>query len=181
MARSSPDAFASVELPPRKTRDGRYLLPLILTNVGHKLATAAKLPPASLLRVAEAALFLALARLAVIALPFRLLVTWMRRSPDNSPANKTEHQAGGDPSLLLAVREAVEIAARNVPFNAVCLPQAMAAKAMLARRGCGSACHFGAHSGKDGKFIAHAWLMVGDKVVVGGAGIAQVTPLARFG
>jgi hypothetical protein len=79
------------------------------------------------------------------------------------------------------VRKAVTTAARNVPWNAVCLPQAMAAKAMLARRGQGSAIHMGAAFNPDGKLIAHAWLLVGDTVVVGGAGIAGMSPLARFG
>jgi hypothetical protein len=52
---------------------------------------------------------------------------------------------------------------------------------MLARRGCGSSFHLGADFDAQGKLIAHAWLMVGDMVVVGAAGIADVTPLARFG
>ena len=81
---------------------------------------------------------------------------------------------------MLAVGQAVTIAARNVPWNAVCLPQAMAAKAMLARRGQGSALHLGAARAGDG-LTAHAWLVAGGEVVVGEAGIAEVAPLARFG
>ena len=81
----------------------------------------------------------------------------------------------------MRVRQAVTMAARNVPWNAVCLPQAMAAKAMLARRGCGSSFHLGADFDAQGKLIAHAWLVAGGTVVVGAAGIADVTPLARFG
>jgi Transglutaminase-like superfamily len=73
------------------------------------------------------------------------------------------------------------VAARNVPWSAVCLPQAMAAKAMLARRGCGSSFHLGANYNAQGKLIAHAWLVAGGTVVVGAAGIGGVTPLARFG
>jgi hypothetical protein len=86
-----------------------------------------------------------------------------------------------DEILLLSVRKAVTTAARNVPWNAVCLPQAMAAKAMLARRGCGSSFHLGADFDAQGKLIAHAWLVAGGTIVVGAAGIAGVTPLARFG
>ena len=65
--------------------------------------------------------------------------------------------------------------------NAKCLPQAMAAKAMLARRGCGSSFHLGAGFDARGKLIAHAWLVSGGTIVVGAAGIAGVTPLARLG
>jgi hypothetical protein len=82
---------------------------------------------------------------------------------------------------VLDVRQAVTVAARNVPWNAVCLPQAMAAKAMLARRGQGSALHLGAGKAEAGGFMAHAWLVAGGEIVIGEAGAQAVTPLTRFG
>jgi hypothetical protein len=45
-----------------------------------------------------------------------------------------------------------------VPFKAVCLPQAMAARIMLGRRGVASALHFGAAKGETKPLDAHAWL-----------------------
>jgi hypothetical protein len=58
---------------------------------------------------------------------------------------------------------AVTRAARHVPFKAVCLPQAMAARIMLKRRGVDSVLHFGARIGRDKigpdkPIDAHAWL-----------------------
>ncbi len=123
------------------------------------------------LMLIEAALFLGLARLALLTVPFGRIASWLRRSPDTAPY---------DAATVLAVGDAVTIAARNVPWNAVCLPQAMAAKAMLARRGQGSALHLGAAMASD-RLTAHAWLVAGGEVVVGEAGIADVAPLARFG
>src|SRR5471030_3546809 len=106
---------------------------------------------AQFLLLVEAALFLALARLAILLIPFRRVVPWLERSPD-SPQR--------DAVVIGTVRQAVEIASRNVPWNAVCLPQAMACKAMLARRGQGSALHIGAaRGGRDG-LMAHAWLEI---------------------
>jgi Transglutaminase-like superfamily len=122
--------------------------------------------------VCEAIVMLALARIIVLMVPFRTMAPWLSRARETGV---------GDDALLSRIRQAVTTAARNVPWNAVCLPQAMAAKAMLARRGCGSAFHLGAGFGADGKLIGHAWLMVGDTVVVGAPGIPLVTPLARFG
>ncbi len=119
----------------------------------------------------EAALFLGLARLMLLTVPFGRIAPWLQRSPDSPPH---------DPRTVLAVGEAVTIAARNVPWNAVCLPQAMAAKAMLARRGQGSALHLGAAKVSD-RLTAHAWLVAGGQIVVGEAGIADTAPLARFG
>ena len=64
------------------------------------------------------------------------------------------------PQVQLAadVGWAVTRAARYVPFRAVCLPQAMAARLMLARRGITSTMHFGAARGEDRPLDAHAWL-----------------------
>ena len=120
----------------------------------------------------EAILMLAMARFIVITVPFRLMAPWLSRAPHTSSCNE---------ALLLRVRQAVTTAARNVPWNAVCLPQAIAAKAMLARRGCGSSFHLGADLNAQGKLTAHAWLIAGGTVVVGAAGVRCVTPLARFG
>ena len=123
------------------------------------------------LLVLEAALWLGLSRLALLILPFGRIAPWLQRAPDSGA------RAG---ATVLAVRQAVAVAARNVPWNAVCLPQAMAAKAMLARRGQGSALHLGAGKA-GGELTAHAWLEAGGEIVVGEAGIADMAPLARFG
>jgi hypothetical protein len=122
-------------------------------------------------RVCEAILLLALAQL-VSKLPFHFVAPWLARAPATSAC---------DQALALRVRKAVTVAARNVPWNAVCLPQAMAAKTMLARRGCGSTLHLVAGSDARGKLIGHAWLVAGGMIVVGAAGIGDVAPVARFG
>ncbi len=129
------------------------------------------MPHRQRLLLLEAALFLGFARLVLLTLPFGRLAPWLQRSPDRGAC---------DIATVLAVGEAVTVAARNVPWNAVCLPQAMAAKAMLARRGQGSALHLGAAKASD-RLTAHAWLVAGGEIVVGEAGIEGVAPLARFG
>ena len=53
---------------------------------------------------------------------------------------------------------AVTRAARYVPFKAVCLQQAMAARVMLRRRGVASIMHFGAGKGRIKPLDAHAWV-----------------------
>jgi Transglutaminase-like superfamily len=138
-----------------------------------KLRTFITIPGADRLLVCEASVTLALARLIVLTVPLRYMAPWLSRAPDKDNRSAV---------LILRVRKAVAMAARNVPWNAVCLPQAMAAKAMLARRGCGSTLHLGATIvDTNGKVIAHAWLVSGDEVVVGAAGIPGMSPLARFG
>ncbi len=124
------------------------------------------------LLLCEAVVVLAGARLILVFVPFRHVAGWFSRAPETSVC---------DQSLVGRVRKAVTIAARNVPWNAVCLPQALAAKAMLARRGCGSSIHLGACLDAHGRISAHAWLVASGTVVVGAAGIANVRPLARLG
>ena len=143
--------------------------------IRRKIATFLAQSPLDRLLVGEAIIVLALARLAVLTVPFRFIAAWAARTPDGGTA---------DPVLLMRVRNAVTTAAHNVPWNAVCLPQAMAAKAMLGRRGQGSAFNLSANFDPDGKLTAHAWLAVGDTVVVGAAVGTPATgmkPLARFG
>jgi hypothetical protein len=137
-------------------------------KLGHFLAMTHR----QRLLVLEAVLWLGLARLALLTVPFARVAPWLQRAPD---------AACPVPATVLAVRRAVTVAARNVPWSAVCLPQAMAAKAMLARRGHGSALHLGAGPAVGGSLTAHAWLVAGGEIVVGEAGVAEVTPLARFG
>jgi hypothetical protein len=144
----------------------------LFMKLRRKLQAFLGMPGSTRLLVCEAILTLALARLIVLTVPFRLLAPWLSRAPQTTSSDK---------ALLLRVRAALTVAARNVPWSAVCLPQAMAAKAMLARRGCGSSFHLGANYNAQGKLIAHAWLVAGGTVVVGAAGIGGVTPLARFG
>jgi hypothetical protein len=137
-----------------------------------KLRTFLAMSGAERWRVCEAIVLLGLARFIVLTVPFRWVAPWLARAPETGTC---------DEALLLQVSQAVTTAARNVPWKAVCLPQAMAAKAMLARRGCGSAFHIGATIDQNGKLSAHAWLGAGGKVVVGAAGMAGMSPLARFG
>ena len=130
------------------------------------------LPRADKWLLCEACLALALARLLVLTVPFRFVARWLAMAPET---------AGSDDGRITRICHAVETAARHVPFNAVCLPQAMAAKAMLARRGCGSSFHLGVSLSSPGGMSAHAWLEAGGRIVIGASGMVQITPVARFG
>jgi hypothetical protein len=144
----------------------------LFTKLRRKIKTFLSMSSADRWLVCEAIVMLGMARFIVIAIPFWLVAAWLSRAPQTMSCEQ---------ALLLRVRRAVTTAARNVPWNAICLPQAIAAKAMLAVRGCGSSFHLGADLNAQGKLTAHAWLVAGGIVVVGAAGIDGVTPLARFG
>lgn len=109
--------------------------------------------------LAEAVLWLWLARLALIFVPFptiaRRLGTFV---PPHDARARLAQTRTAQAELAGDIGWAVTRAARYLPFKAVCLPQAMAARVMLQRRGVTSVMHFGAAKGKDKPIDAHAWL-----------------------
>ena len=109
--------------------------------------------------VLEAVAWLWLARLALIFIPFPRLARRLGTlvAPDDTRALRAA--ATPDQTHLAGeIGWAVTRSARYVPFKAVCLPQAMAARIMLKRRGVSSVLHFGAAKGTDKPLDAHAWL-----------------------
>jgi hypothetical protein len=100
------------------------------------------------------------ARIALIFVPFPRLAR--RLGTFVPPADaRASGQAGSTPEQVRLAEEigwAVTRAARYVPFKAVCLPQATAARVMLKRRGVASVMHFGAAKGQTKPLDAHARL-----------------------
>jgi hypothetical protein len=111
--------------------------------------------------LAEAVTYLFAARLALIFIPFPRLARHLGTFvPPTDPRVLQTKAVATDGQALLAedIGWAVTRAARYVPFRAVCLPQAMAARVMLRRRGVESVMHFGAAKGTEKPLDAHAWL-----------------------
>ena len=109
--------------------------------------------------VAEAVLCLLAARLALAFVPFPRLARHLGRFvPPEEARRLAGEPSPPDAQLAADIGWAVTRAARYVPFKAVCLPQAMAARVMLRRRGVASTMHFGAARGEAKPFDAHAWL-----------------------
>ena len=103
--------------------------------------------------------------------------------------------AAGNFKLLRSISREIERASRNVPWDAVCLPQAMAGKWMLKRRNLPAIMFLGvakenAAAAAEVKKIkkgewqpglkAHAWLKSGNYVVTGRQGHQQFTVVGRF-
>jgi hypothetical protein len=121
----------------------------------------------------EAAAWLGLAQLALRVVPFRRIARWLEQRQRGDP-----RAAGAVP--VERVRRAVRVASRRVPWPSRCLAQALAARAMLQRRGIRTTLVLGVAKGVEGDFEAHAWLRCGEHVVTGGDGIERFTVLATF-
>lgn len=133
--------------------------------------------------LAEAVAWLLLTRLALLLVPFPRLARRLGTFVPPSDARAVAARRSGAPSATTLAEEigwAVTRAARHVPFNAVCLPQAMTARIMLKRRGVGSVLHFGAAKGDQKPLDAHAWLDAAGVEVTGYPVAAKFTEIACF-
>lgn len=118
----------------------------------------------------EALFLLCWARLLIRIVPFRRLAPRLGRAQAESATLLTADAQ----RLALDIAWAVGAATRHAPFRFVCLPQAVAAKWMLRRRGIGNTLYLGIAAGRETEsaMTAHAWLRSGDKIITGGSEIA---------
>jgi hypothetical protein len=120
----------------------------------------------------EAALMLALARLAVRFVPAARLVAWASRAP-----RRVKRFA---PEAVSWVSWAVETVGSKSWMQAACLPRALAAQAMLRRRGIASRLCLGV-ARERGALSAHAWIELGQEIITGSAEAPRFTRLVEFG
>jgi hypothetical protein len=133
--------------------------------------------------IAEAAFWLLAARLALVFVPFPAIARRLGAFvPPADPRVAAAGAAATAAAALLArdVSWAVTRGAAHVPFKAVCLPQAMAARIMLKRRGVASVMHFGAALGRDKPLDAHAWLDAAGVKVTGYPVAREFAEIACF-
>jgi Transglutaminase-like superfamily len=123
----------------------------------------------------EAAVMLVLARLAVRCVSPARIFAWADRPPRRIRRFATDD--------IGWVSWAVENLGGKPWMNALCLPRALAAHAMLRRRGIKSRLCLGVarERGAAGTLSAHAWVEIGDDKIVGGAEADGCTRLATFG
>ncbi|MEI6559027.1 MAG: lasso peptide biosynthesis B2 protein [Rhodospirillaceae bacterium] len=86
-----------------------------------------------------------------------------------------------DPDIIPRIARAVRVAARRVPWPAVCFTQGIAAQRMLCRRGVAATLCYGVRNGAGGGLEAHVWVTVGDgRSIVGGEAASGFSLLATF-
>jgi hypothetical protein len=107
----------------------------------------------------------------VVVLPFRVLARRLGVRHAETPASATDNPGLG------GIAWAIGAAARRAPWRSECLEQAIAAKAMLRRRGVASTLYLGMARDPVG---AHAWVRVGDVNVTGGRDVARYAVVASF-
>jgi Transglutaminase-like superfamily len=152
-------------------------------SIRRRLRRFTQLDGQSRLLLAEAAVCLLAARVALIFLPFPRLAQRFGTlvSPSDPRIQNASVDADSDQALIATdVGWAVTCAARYVPFKAVCLPQAMVAHRMLRRRGVPSVIHFGAAKGEIKALDIHAWLDAAGVEVTGYPIAERLAEIACF-
>lgn len=127
----------------------------------------------------EAAAGLGLAWAAMRLVPFGRLAAWLhprvrRRAPPQPAAAE-----------VARVAWAVTVAARLVPWSAVCIHQGIVAQRLLARRGIPAELYYGVRSAPGTgdiptDILAHVWVRAGGLDVVGHEVADGYVTLARF-
>ncbi len=110
-----------------------------------------------------------LIRIGLWVLPFRMIQRFAFR------ARRKQETPYSVEQFVWAVRAV----SRLVP-GATCLTQALAAQMLLTRAGHASRVEIGVAKGEKNQFQAHAWLVLGDRVLIGGAGVDRYTPLVAW-
>lgn len=123
-----------------------------------------RMPGPARCSLVEAALWLGIARLCVLVLPYRwvVIVLSLRDRVDGPSAAAETEEA------IARVIWAVATAARHTPWESNCLARAIAAKVMLRRRRIGSTLSLGVRRDSEA-LTAHAWLSRDRSPLVGGA------------
>jgi hypothetical protein len=126
---------------------------------------------------AEAAALLAVMRIAIAVVPFRTTARLLGLTP--GPAQRK--LGGTEPAQVELVGWAVRAAARRVPWRGSCMTQALTASVLLRQMRLPATLHLGvANDRASASMVAHAWVEIGSKVVVGGEGHQRFTSVATY-
>jgi hypothetical protein len=95
-----------------------------------------------------------------VLLPVRWIFRWLESPVRGARSSSSD--------VVESVRWAILTVARYGLFSFVCFPQALAAHAMLRRRGISSIMHYGVRRSADRRLRAHTWLEVDHRMLLGG-------------
>lgn len=156
-----------------------------LPRIGRKPARLSRFARLGLRRIAllvEAATALAVARLIVATRsPARVARGFGRPLARDADAAGGTHRAG-DADRAAEIGWAIRCAATNVPFRALCVEQALAARALLDRRAIAATVHYGIASpaGDSDGLRAHVWTNAAGEAITGYPLRPAFREIARF-
>ena len=129
----------------------------------------------------EAYLTLGFYRIAILTRSFKSLVSELHQNGKPIHAEFADEKK----QLALFIGDAVTTAANYTPWQSACLVQALTAQRMLRKRKIAGRFHLGvtmnsADNNPNDPMAAHAWLVCGDEIITGNAGLENYTILSTF-
>jgi hypothetical protein len=132
----------------------------------------------------EAFVLLAMFRVALAVVPVHQIMRAVTRERMGARGRANGVDEGEaterDIAIAMRVRWAIEAVGRHSAVGFVCFPQTLAAYVMLRRRGVASTMVYGVARSPEGELIAHTWLVVGGRSVVGGEGSGGFAEVERW-
>ena len=116
-----------------------------------------RLSTGSKLLLVEISVCLFVARLLLLAVPFKRIVPLLTGKGRNTPPTR---------QALQRLKQALAIVSDRTPWQSTCLTRAVAAKLLLRRHGFSSTLFLGL-ARTDSKLTAHAWLSCNDVLITG--------------
>ena len=138
--------------------------------------------PADLLMAAEALVLLVVFRVCLAFVPVRKILRGITRGEAGGKVDAGT-AAGSEAEVMSAARRvewAVSAVARHSVVEFVCFPQTLAGYTMLRWRGVPSTMVYGVARSPEGELLAHTWLMVGDRIVLGGEAAGGFAAVERW-
>ena len=122
------------------------------------------------LMLLHATIWLALARLMLLLLPFNKLAARL-------PGEHRTETGDPEPELLERIGYAVKAAANNVPWRSDCFVQGIAGWMLLKHHGYNGTIHLGVEKTDEDSLAGHAWLTCDDTVITGGESLDRYTEM----
>lgn len=82
--------------------------------------------------------------------------------------------------LIKDICNAMKRSSRYLPFKRKCLIDAVIVKKMLEKRGIKTTLYLGVSKKEQNEMIAHAWLVLGNEVIVGKQGMEKFVPVEWY-
>src|SRR6185312_4540798 len=131
----------------------------------------------------EALLWLALARIATLTIPFRWIMRLLTLRPGDGAAQNPAVPGADSVAFAMRARRALVVAARRIPWESNCLTKTLAGACMLRARRIASLIAVGVNHSVNSRRRhrkAHAWLSSGGVVVTGAPRHKSYNAIATF-
>ena len=137
--------------------------------------------PSEIALLGETVVWLGVARLAILIIPFRWMIRALSLQPTLQPTCAAGPAVPQLPGTSTRIAWAVCVVGERTPWQSSCLARALAATVMLRGRGIPSSMTLGVAKSSDGAGLdAHAWLTSGGLIVTGAGGHEKYQVIARY-